>query len=349
VTDASLESVCEDYIERVRRTYVPGTYRTWRSYTTDLHRYLKHTQDIDRIGDLGTPELDDYMVWVADKHPGSTASSKLTFLNNFSKFLKRQEHAETVLTEDFEAGDYGIDKDDSMRTSEVEGAVKPFLQPEKVKLLWENAPSRRRFRNETLIKFMWLTGLRRHEISLTRLDEVERVPGEGCYQMRVYSRKTAKKKNDGRKKVTMDVGNGPEEFVTWLIYFDDSIATQLQTWKDVYRPQYNGATESPYLFLTNKSERMSGNYINEMVKKAARNAGIQRVIGTDAIGREHKHVVAHTIRHSYGTHIANSSGDVSLTQLMYHMGHSDYTTTQLYVHDNNKVRMQSFSRGSTTL
>lgn len=349
-TTPHINSVFTEYTDRIKSMYVPGTYRTWRSYTTDLHRYLAHRQNIETVGELSGPVLDDYLVWVADRHPGSTASSKFTFVTNFARYLNRREYTDTILTEDYKLDDYNIEKGESMRVSNEEGVVKPYLKPDKVRLLWQHAPEPRRFRNETLIKYMWLTGLRRHEVSFSRLEEVKPAPGGDCYQAKVYSRKTKKKDGDGRGTATFETKEGEETFTTWTVYFDKSFGTQLKTWKEVFRPQYNGADESPYLFLTNKSKRMSGNLINEVVKRAAKNAGIQEVIGTDALGREHNHVVAHTLRHSFGTHLANNPrSDVSLSQLMYHMGHNSYSTTELYVHDDQEVRMETFAKGSTAI
>lgn len=347
-----IDPVFAQYMNRVKATYIPGTYQTWRSYTVDLHRYLRHHQGIESVDELSMPVLDEYMVTVADRHIGSTASSKFTFLSNFARFLERKGYTNTDLTDGFTLDDYKIDKNESMRGSDEEGVVKPYLKPEKARELWEHAPEPRRFRNETLIKYMWLTGLRRHEVSLSKVDDVKPVPGRDCYQATVYSRKTKKKRNDGRNIVEFDAGDGDgvEKFVSWTIYFDKSFGTQLRTWLDVFRPQYNGAESSPYLFLTNKSARMSGNLINEVVKRAAENAGLQRTIGTDSMGREHKYVVAHTLRHSFGTHVANDpNSGVSLSQLMYHMGHNSYSTTQLYVHDNSEERMKAFSKGSTSI
>lgn len=346
MTGVSLGQVFTEYLDRTRQLFVPGTYRAWRSYTTDLHRFMVAKQDVNTIDELSVQDLDAYLVMVSDRHLGSSASSKFTYLQNFARTIERLGYTDSVLTEEFSLSDYKIDKNESMRGSDKEGVVKPYLPEEKVRKLWENASEPYRFRNETLIKFMWLTGMRRHEVSRARVSDLQEVSGQDLYQIKVYSSKTQKKTGDGRNVVTID----GEKFVSWTIYFDSSIGTQLETWQNVYRPDYPTASESPYLFVTKKSERMTGNYINELVKRAAENAGLQRVVGTDAMGREHNYVVAHTIRHSFATHIINNpDSDVSATHLMHHMGHNDLSTTQDYIHDDNTPRMKAFDAHTTTV
>jgi integrase/recombinase XerC len=90
----------------------------------------------------------------------------------------------------------------------------------------------------------------------------------------------------------------------------------LGDWR-VQRPQLAGAGESA-LFVSRSGCRISGRSVQERVRLWAIKSGI----GT--------HVHPHMLRHSFATHILESSGDLRAVQEL--LGHSDISTTQVYTH-----------------
>lgn len=62
--------------------------------------------------------------------------------------------------------------------------------------------------------------------------------------------------------------------------------------------------------------------VNQLLKYWAKKAGIK------------KHIHAHTIRHSFATHLLEAGTDMMIVQKM--LGHSNMTTTQIYAHISNK-------------
>ncbi len=74
--------------------------------------------------------------------------------------------------------------------------------------------------------------------------------------------------------------------------------------------------ESDYVF-TGRKERMTPRNVQKIIKKVARNAGIE------------KNVHPHSLRHSFATHLLESGENIRKIQML--LGHSQLSTTQLYL------------------
>ena len=75
-----------------------------------------------------------------------------------------------------------------------------------------------------------------------------------------------------------------------------------------------------YLFLTNRLERYSARSIAEIIKKACISSGIWK----------YKKVHAHTLRHSFATHLIENGKSINDVQAL--LGHKSPETTMIYVH-----------------
>lgn len=82
--------------------------------------------------------------------------------------------------------------------------------------------------------------------------------------------------------------------------------------------QQAGVKPSSFVFLSNRQAPMTRQSVWKLIKKYAKLANIPF------------EVTPHTIRHTFATHLLNNGVDLRAIQEM--LGHSDISTTQIYVH-----------------
>jgi len=75
--------------------------------------------------------------------------------------------------------------------------------------------------------------------------------------------------------------------------------------------------ESNFFFSTLKGKKLSSRYLQQMVKRYAQKAGIN------------KRVSPHTLRHTYGTQYYRQTKDIETLRKI--LGHSDISTTTIYI------------------
>ncbi|APC96642.1 site-specific tyrosine recombinase/integron integrase [Francisella frigiditurris] len=107
------------------------------------------------------------------------------------------------------------------------------------------------------------------------------------------------------------LGKGNKERV---VYFGTKTNNTLKKWINI-REEYNPKTD--YLFINNKGEHLS-------------NRSIQKRLEIFAKKYASKHIHPHMLRHSFATHLLESSKDLLAVKKL--LGHSDISSTQIYTH-----------------
>jgi integrase/recombinase XerD len=200
----------------------------------------------------------------------------------------------------------------STETLREKNGYEKGVSEEEYQQLLDNVGSRHKERDRLIIRFLGEMGLRRAEVSKLEVDSVRLDEGR-----------------KGRLYVP-DVKSSERH-----IPLPAGMKKDVRRWKDGgQRAAYQYASQSNRLFLSERSESLSGEGINKVVKKAAENAGIQESY-QDANGHERKTVTAHQLRHYFGQRMFDKD-EMSLKALSEYMGHSSVDITADRYGDMNK-------------
>ena len=152
----------------------------------------------------------------------------------------------------------------------------------------------RGLRDRALLETLYGAGLRASEVLSLRLQDVDVEVG-----------------------FVRTIGKGDKERVVPL---GRKACEALRLYNERGRPLLGGAgrLKAPELFLNNRGRRLSRQGLHLIVKHYAHQAGLP------------DDVSAHTLRHSFATHLLEGGADLRAVQEM--LGHADLSTTQIYTH-----------------
>jgi len=209
------------------------------------------------------------------------------------------------------------------------------LKPEVVETLFDNVPGKRKetqLRNKIAVRLNWYTGCRADE--LARM-QVERIDWDQC-SINVRSAKINEKENP--------------ELARRDVFFPESFKLQLRRWCERMRHSYAGDAdpESGAILVTTHSAQMKPSRINDIVKEAAHNAGVQYPLrpadpGPDDTVKEW-FVTTHRIRRSTISHWVNDCDPISLHQARRLAGHARIQQTMDYVEDDHDQLAEDYHR-----
>ncbi len=147
-------------------------------------------------------------------------------------------------------------------------------------------------RDSAMAELFYSSGLRLAELAAVNVDDVD-----------AHS-KLLTVTGKGRKTRTVPVG---------------AVALQaIARWLEVRPEATADAADSGALFTSNRGRRISVRNIQARLKLQGRKAGM------------HQDVHPHMLRHSFASHMLESSGDLRAVQEL--LGHANISTTQIYTH-----------------
>lgn len=200
------------------------------------------------------------------------------------------------------------------------------LKPDQIELLFESVPGKTpeaRLRNEIAVRLNWYTGCR--SVELSRLD-IDQIDWEGC-RINVRSAKLNPKEHSN--------------LIRRDVYFPEEFRLQLKRWCQRVRHSFSSAVKpnSGNILVTTQSAEMPGPQINNVVKQAAKNAGVQRPLRPADPGPDDEikewFVTTHRIRRSAISYWVNDCESLGLHQVRRIAGHARIEQTMDYVEDDD--------------
>lgn len=294
-----------EFLTRQKNLKAETTYDNRRSAVRLLETWM---EDTGRSGveSLNFKDIESFIFWLSSEgYAKSSIQTKYISINELYKHLANRGPLDTNPMKDLEFSDYHKVMSGESKKSEVTRENLPTMTAEEKDLLIEHRPAPKA-RNELLMRLLWHTSARKHEIINARLQDVDRKRRT----IAIRSNKTHENRTVGWSPGAIDV-----LMDQWLDYGG----------RDAFGP----AAESDYLFLTNESVKMK-TAVDRVVKLAARNAGIQDTLYTDVRGHERVRISTHTFRH--GSALQYLREDVmDLRTLQKHLGHKSIEVTQIYL------------------
>lgn len=167
-----------------------------------------------------------------------------------------------------------------------------------------------------------------HPLEVEEIERLVNVPGAGPRECRdravlelFYSAGLRLAELAGLDVTGVDLGDGTARVLgkgrrERIVPLGGAARKALGEWLRV-RPEWADVDE-PALFVSARGRRLSRRAIQDRVAYWARRLGLPR------------NVHPHTLRHSFATHLLESSGDLRAVQEL--LGHADIATTQIYTH-----------------
>lgn len=233
--------------------------------------------------DVTSEIISKYMDWLYRSGCSSASQArKLSGVKSLYNYLLIKEKIEQMPTESVEAPKAERLLPDVLTVEEIDAMIATF-----------DMTTVKGCRDNAIVEVLYSTGLRVSELVSLRIDNL--FFGEG------YIRVVGK----GDKQRLVPVGSAARD--------------KIQLYMELRRPKRS--TEAT-LFLNNRGEPLTRIMVFNIIKQAARLAGVD------------KNISPHTLRHSYATHLLE--GGANIRQVQELLGHESISTTEVYTHLDRK-------------
>jgi site-specific recombinase XerD len=289
-----------DYCE-VQKGLADNTQRNYRNYLKVFFDWLKK-KGHERLTpkEFSAEHVWDYRLYLARKHRSPTGrylakrsqNFYLTALRAFLQFLAERDI-------------------DTLPSSKVKLAKQKaddtisFLDPREIDAMVQlpDASKPDGVRDRAIMELLFSSGMRLSELISVDVDQVSPVMRD--------------RKPDRTHEIPI-IGKGKRPRT---VFISPRAAQWLRTYVALRRD------DEKALFINTRSKnptsrRLSPRYIQHMISKYARAAGLA------------KKVTPHTLRHSYATDLLSQGADLRSVQEL--LGHKNVATTQMYTHVTNK-------------
>jgi len=257
---------------------------TVRNYIHDIQGFFSflHHKEVQELGQVDRHLLRDYLAWLLGRnYVKSSIARKLSALRTFYRYLVRENLVEA-------------DPVRAISAPKLEKRLPVFLTPQETVTLLK-APDTTKpqgQRDRAILELLYASGMRVSEVVRLGLRDVNHTTRE----IRV-------------------LGKGYKERI---VLMGIPAAASLEMYLQKGRNELLGNRTDNALFLNRLKRRISARWIQSMLSRYARLAGLN------------KKVTPHVLRHTFATHMLSGGADLRVVQEL--LGHSSAATTQIYTH-----------------
>lgn len=237
------------------------------------------------ILDSDTEDLEKYLKYIKNLE-STTVAHKITSIKSYFNYnIKR--------------GIVSVNPADKVSRPKLTKHLPEYLTEEEVgKLLDVEVKSPYDYRNKTILELLYSSGIRISELVNIKTPNYD---SEECL-IRI-------------------MGKGSKERIVPL---GDYAVNIMNDYMNNYRPLIN-KKHTDYVFVNNRGDKISRQFIFKVIKKEALKKGIK------------KDISPHTLRHTFATHLLKNGADLRIIQEL--LGHENISTTQIYTHvTNNQLK-----------
>jgi integrase/recombinase XerD len=268
---------------RLERSLAANTVEAYLRDLGHLQRYAEELPETPAPTAMTTAMLRGFVRHLADLGLSPTSQGRMVSgIRTFYRYL---------LLEDIMADDPAS----LLETPKLRRKLPDTLNPDEVAAMIDSIDLSRAEgeRNRAMLETLYGSGLRVSELTGLRISNI-------------YFR-------DGFLKI---LGKGDKER---LVPLGSIAAKRIHAYlKEVRSHQEVKKGFEDHVFLNNRGAALSRVMVFNIVRKAAADAGIRKVISP------------HTLRHSFATHLIDGGADLRAVQEM--LGHESITTTEIYTH-----------------
>ena len=229
--------------------------------------------------DVTSEIISKYMDWLYRSGCSSASQArKLSGVKSLYNYLLIKDEIEQMPTESIEPPKAERLLPDVLTVAEIDAMIATF-----------DMTTVKGCRDNAIVEVLYSTGLRVSELVSLRINNL--FFGEG------YIRVVGK----GDKQRLVPIGSAARD--------------KIQLYMELRRPKRSSEAT---LFLNNRGEPLTRVMVFNIIKQAARLAGVE------------KNISPHTLRHSYATHLLE--GGANIRQVQELLGHESITTTEVYTH-----------------
>ena len=253
------------------------------AYENDILGFFDYFKNIEDPNEIKRIHFSEYTVYLAQNGLlSSSVTRKIASIKGFFRFL---------------AANKEIKSNPSLSVSspKIPKKLPKVISYEEIEKLLKN---RLTIKEKAVFELLYATGLRVSELVNLTVKNVDFKTG--------LIRTTGK----GSKDRIVPMGKKAKE----------ALNNYMKERELILKAKMGSGAESDYIFLNDKSEQISRQWVYNFIKKQGETIN--------------KTISPHTIRHSFATHLLENGADLRAVQEL--LGHRSVVTTQLYTHISKK-------------